>query len=294
MSESQNGWVRLYHPSGAQVTLAVVPFKSDQDARNWAADCFRCVGSYVDAGFTVDAPGLEEGEQVEEVGWVVRGDHDDGQEVTPYLLLYSTNEKLEHSFLKVYLNSDDDVANFQKASGLRLNELPSYVGQDKPKRGANRQIDKFFVKAPRPFKVVMKNNPAYKEEEKKAADARKEVYKKPKRVFVRWASQDGKPAAEPQPDAQERTAGQQMNDEIGREVTWWKAFFQKDPSYSEVNDHVKRLLMPMKNKEAKQMVWSQVIVPWKDAVGAEWDNASQGFVPPKEAEVETDPNLPPF
>jgi hypothetical protein len=295
MSDSQNGWVRLYHPSGAQVTLAVIPFKDDQSARNWAADCFRCVGSYVDAGFAVDAPGLEAGEQIEEVGWVVRSDYDDGNEITPTVLLYSTNEKLEHSFLKVYLNTEADVAAFQKASGLTLQDLPSYVGQDKPKRGASRQVERYFVKA-RPFKVVMKNNPAYKEEDKKAADARKEVYKKPKRVFVRWSDQSGQPAQptqNAQAPASDRTQGQQMYDEIERELVWWKAYLANDPSYAEINDHVRRLLMPMKNKEAKQAVWSQVIVPWRDTVGAEWDNEKQAFVPPKDPEA-PDPNLPPF
>jgi hypothetical protein len=117
---------------------------------------------------------------------VLRSTFEKEGESTPFLLLYSTNDALKWSFLKVYLNTDDDIAAFEFASRMKLGSLPEYVGADKPARGAAGKTDRFIVAAPRPFGVVYKKNP-------KHDPTTEEGKLKPARLFVRWADQ--RPAA---------------------------------------------------------------------------------------------------
>lgn len=174
--EKNCGWIKPWHPKGLQVTLPII---ADYDY----AAAFKAVSASLDAGFLVAAPGLEEGEEKEEVGWVCRGAFEKEGEVTPYVLLYAVNEQLTWSFLKVYLNKPQDIAAFEYASKLQFDKLPDYVGNDKPQRGASKKTDAFIVKVPKPFTVVYKRNPKHNDTE--------EGKMKPARLFVRWS--DTKP-----------------------------------------------------------------------------------------------------
>ncbi len=94
------GSVRLFHPRGPAATL---PLPADPTA------AFAAIGAMLDAGFLSVAPGLDEGEEKDQVGWVLRGALERDGETTPFVLLYSQNEALTWSFLKVYLNKKEDV-----------------------------------------------------------------------------------------------------------------------------------------------------------------------------------------
>jgi len=178
------GWVKLYAKSGALVTIPVTAAPLDYTAM--AAN----VDAMIAAGFAVLAPGLEAGEEKEMVGFLVHGQQDSGREITDFLLLYSVDDSKKFSFLKIYLNTDDDVRLFESVSGMRLDSIPVYVGQDKPERGKNRVVDQQFVKqVPKPFGVVFGDNPKWKQSEADAAKAENKMYTKPKRVFIRWADQ---------------------------------------------------------------------------------------------------------
>jgi len=176
--QSESGWVKLFHPRGPQVTLPVLDVSP--------AGSLAAVGAYLDAGWLQVAPGLEEGEEKEMIGWVLRSTFEKDGESTPFLLLYSANDALKWSVLKIYLNTDDDIAAFEYASKMKLDSLPEYVGADKPARGAAGKTDRFIVAAPRPFGVVYKKNP-------KHDPTTEEGKLKPARLFVRWADQ--RPAA---------------------------------------------------------------------------------------------------
>lgn len=171
-------WTRLFHPRGPQVTL---PLPTDPKA------CLEAVNAALDVGWLVQAPGLEEGEEKEQVAFVVHGEFErDGKE-TPFVLLYSGNDAMKHSFLKVYLNHEADVAAFEYASKMKLSTIETYIGQDKPERGKSRQIDRYIVAPPKPFGVVFKANPKYDTSAAAACRAKGDIYSVPKRVFVRWA-----------------------------------------------------------------------------------------------------------
>ncbi len=190
------GSVRLYHRSGALVTLPVTG--ADPAAMHAHVDAFLA------AGFAVAMPGLEAGEEKDMVGWLVRGQAE-GQrgDVTDFLLLYSTNDAYTFSFLKVYLNKPEDVAAFEAAAGMRLTDLPVYVGRDKPERGKSKAVDSQFIRAVRkPFGVVFKQNPKWSQEAADSAKNRNEMYTVPRRVFVRWDGQGEAKAADPRTEPQ--------------------------------------------------------------------------------------------
>jgi hypothetical protein len=181
------GWTKLFHPKGPQVTIPVLDLTP--------AGSLACVAAYLDAGWLLQAPGLEEGEEKETVGWVLRGGFERDGQVTPFVLLYAANEQLTWSFLKVYLNKPEDVAAFEFASKMKLNDIPDYIGDNKPQRGAAAKTDKFIIPAPRPFGVVFKKNPKH--------DSTEEGKMKPARLFVRWVDQrpkEEKPAEKPRVD----------------------------------------------------------------------------------------------
>lgn len=176
------GWTKLYHRSGALVTIPVTAAPLDYAAM------LANVNAMIAAGFAVTAPGLEAGEIKEQVGFIVRGQRDDGREITDFLLLYSPDDGKKFSYLKVWLNKDEDVAAFEAASGMKLESIPVYVGQDKPERGKNRVVDNQFMRqVPKPFPVILQENPKWKQSEADAAAAEKKMYTVPRRVFLRWA-----------------------------------------------------------------------------------------------------------
>ena len=135
------------------------------------------------------------GEQEETVSHVLRGKFTKDGKTTPYVLLYAENKALKHSFLKVYLNTEQDILLFQQASGVLLNNLPVYIGKDKPERGSDPDIDQLIIAVANPFKVVVKQNPYWSQEAADAAKSRNEIYAKPRRVLVRWVGPSGSPPA---------------------------------------------------------------------------------------------------
>lgn len=279
MPEDPCGWVKLFHPSGAQVTLPLLPGISEEYAKEIPKVLFDQVSRFVESGFTVNAPGLEEGEQSEEVGAVLRSNFEKDGEITPVVLLYSSNDKLEWAILKVYLNKDDDVAAFQKASGLRLNDLPIYDGSDKLKWDDSQKAKKYIIRAPRPFKVVVKSNPNYKEEERAAAVAKGGTYTKPKRIFVRWG--DAKAGAAPAQETPQEVADKAT-------VNWWVSFFADNPEPKEVNSRLDDIIaLEKKTNRTTMIAVKNVLKEYADNHGWEYDKEHKVFVPPKPIETES-------
>lgn len=127
------------------------------------------------AGITVRETGIEAGENVEEVAYLVvrQQKNDDGRPPTPVLDLYP--EQLKHRFLNVYLNTADDVTAFENATGLQLARLPVHKMKAPITRGDPDVDNDYVVRLPRPVRIVWKPNPHYEE-----------GGTKPKRHFERW------------------------------------------------------------------------------------------------------------
>jgi hypothetical protein len=144
-----NGWTRLYHPSGAQVTLPITYGVADL--------MFAQVDAYLTAGFQVDAPGLEEGEQKQEVVSVSRREASDG---TPIVAFYLAHPKTVKKFLHAYLNRPEDIAAFESASGLKLDSIPTWLGERDIDKD-NKQAGDYIVQLPRPINLVWEVNPKW-------------------------------------------------------------------------------------------------------------------------------------
>lgn len=189
IESARTGYTKLYHPRGPLVSLPVVG--------DTPAAMFAYVTAMLDAGFVVAAPGMEVGEEREMVGAVLRSSFEREGEVTDTILLYTADEGMKYSFLKLYLNDDAGAESFEKACGVKLDSLPIYEGTNKPERDGTALSRKYIVKLARPVPVVFKKNPKWIQEEYDAAKAANKVYKKPSRVFVRWV--DAPPPTPPGP-----------------------------------------------------------------------------------------------
>jgi len=169
--------VSLYHPTGAKVSVPLA-VGIEMTLEN-ASLIMRSIDNLIDAGFTVNLPGLEDGEMFEQIAFVVHREkaNDDGT-VTPIVDLYSQAGTFRQ--LGMYLNSPDDVAAFEQACGVSLLKLPLYEGSAPIERGKNSNLDKKYLTllAAAP-KVIYKLNPKWEGENDK---------KHSKRMFVRWES----------------------------------------------------------------------------------------------------------
>lgn len=259
------GVVRVFHPSGLLVTLPVPSGGWDYKG------AFAAVGDILAAGFTVNAPGLEAGEQKEMIGSVIRTEkeNDDGT-ATPIVGLYNTSDALVYAFMKVYLNQPEQVVEFERASGMSLfTSLALYDGAALPEKGHKK-----IVKAPRPFGLVWKPNPKYDEKKAEECAARKEVYKVPKKSFVRWEGQQvpGEVKAE--------TPKDKTDDDIARlnAVNDWRDFLNDDPDLKRFNGRLKEMSKLPKGCTEREQVWAMI---QSHATLAGWEFSKQlvAFVP---------------
>lgn len=150
MNETQNyALTRLYHPSGAQVSIPISINQNDQ-FHIQAQDLFKNVDALLAAGFLVNAPGLEQGELIQEVVSVSRREHSDN---TPIIAFYVAHPKMVNKLLHAYLNKPEDVAAFEAVTGLKINSIPLWEGETYIKKDSPK-ASKYIVTLPKPIKVV--------------------------------------------------------------------------------------------------------------------------------------------
>jgi len=173
MTTENYALVCLYHPVGAKVTVPISPENGITDAQ--ALLLVKSVDALIAAGFTVNLPGLMDGETVEQIGFAVRREKaNDDSTSTPVMDVYPVNGNFR--ILGLYLNAPDDVRNFETATGLRLDAMPLYDGSP-IERGKNPRLDRFVCTVKTAAKLVFKLNPKWEGDEDK---------KHSKRMFVRW------------------------------------------------------------------------------------------------------------
>ncbi len=148
MTDNQYALTHLYHPSGAKVDIPIDLASGISPER--ASNIMISVDALLSAGFTVNMPGLDDGELVDEVTAVARRAHTDG---TPIVAFYKAHPKVVKKFIHEYLDTPEQRGDFEAATGLKLANLPEWEGdkditKDHPKAG------KYIVQLPRPLKVV--------------------------------------------------------------------------------------------------------------------------------------------
>jgi hypothetical protein len=189
-----NGWTRLFHPSGAQVTLPVM--------YDTARNMFAQVDAFLEVGFQVNAPGLEEGEQKQEVVSVSRREGKDG---VPIVAFYLAHPKTVKKFLHSYLNTKEDVAAFEAATGLKLESIPLWPGERDIDKDA-REAGKYIVQLPRPLNLIWEVTQKWQNWSAEGGKATGAI-EPHKRALVRYESvaAPSKPATGPLPPAPQTT-----------------------------------------------------------------------------------------
>ncbi len=169
----ENAITSLYHPNGCKVSLNfILPQGNYQAQAKYLLEAIDC---YTATGFTVNLPGLMDGENFEQIGFAVRREKvNDDNTSTPVVDVYPANGNFR--VLGLYLNAAEDVKNFQAATGLTLEAMPLYDGNP-IERGKNPKQDKYVVPVKITAKAVWKLNPRWEGDEDK---------KHAKRQFVRW------------------------------------------------------------------------------------------------------------
>lgn len=275
MSEPDNptavcGWMKMYHPSGALVTLPVFG-QWKEKAKGWDyAAAFSAVSDAIGCGFTVNAPGLEEGTQQEQVGYVLRMEKTNQDRTdTAVIHLYSANPAESYKFLTKYLNTDQDIEDFERAAGIGLAKLPIFPGTAAPQRGKDKQADKMITKV-NPFPVIYEANPAY---DPKAAEAATQAnpYKVPKRSFVRWGNL---PVGEP---AKVNTEPADVVDQY--ELKHWIEFLNASPTGKQLTAECHDRLPKINDKYTKRAAWSEV-TKYIEYAGIEYDANKKTFHDP--------------
>ena len=191
MSDMQYALVRLFHPAGPQVSIPMnldVPITADQ-----ARDLLHSVDALLMAGWMNNAPGLEEGELMEEVSSVARRI---GADDTNIIDFYSSNTRLAKKFMHVYLNSQEDVAAFVNAAGIKLDDIPVYDGKTAIER-TDRNAPKYINNLPAPIKLVFKINPRWEKWKQEGGEG----LEPHKRLLVRYEGAKAAPVTSPAPTA---------------------------------------------------------------------------------------------
>jgi hypothetical protein len=107
----------------------------------------------------VDAPGLEDGEQKQEVVSVSRRESKDG---TPIVAFYLAHPKTVKKFLHAYLNSQEDVHAFEAATGIKLASIPLWMGERDIDRD-HREAGKYIVLLPHSLQIIWEINPKWQQ-----------------------------------------------------------------------------------------------------------------------------------
>lgn len=168
-------WIPVWSPDGYRASVNL-PLGHALTAEEVSA----LLGSFAtlrDAGLLPSEPTLADGEQIQDIGFVSRSFVAE----TDVVNFYSTNAAMNFRIVGVFMNTPEDRQAFNRATGLRVEDLPLYDGKGHPEK--NDQTNKYLVKLTAPIKIKIKRNPNYVEGD----------LKKQKHLFVDYAG--GSPAA---------------------------------------------------------------------------------------------------
>lgn len=131
-----------------------------------------------EGGLAVREQGVEAGEQTREIRALLRRKHVNKETgaITPVIDAYSGKFR----WLMLYLNTPEDEAAFEKATGMKYQDMPFSLAEIKEYNPRDPDHARVMIELPAPITMVYRDNPAYDANE---TDISK---KKPARLFVRW------------------------------------------------------------------------------------------------------------
>lgn len=167
----------LYLPTGNKVEFE---FSDSSIPEDDYANAIDYTNRMLKLGASVNAPGLEAGEEKHEISHVARWikDDDDGRQ-SHRIDLYVNHPQMTMRYMPVYIkDTPEECAKFSQATGIQITDIKLL-----PTKGTmNRDDDRggYIKQLPKPVIVVSKPNPNYDETKKDSG--------KPARLFVRWES----------------------------------------------------------------------------------------------------------
>lgn len=161
MSEQLKAMVWVYHLSGLKINIELPldgTIISDEQIHGLNASVEKLLAH----NFTVNLPGLQAGEYREMVGAIVRYNkkNNDGT-LSPRIYFYSDKTNLVHKLVDTYLDTAEEIREFEQVSGLTLASVPAWQAKATPdrKEAADANV---LITVGKPFQVVFKDNPEYK------------------------------------------------------------------------------------------------------------------------------------
>jgi hypothetical protein len=149
MSEANTISIKIYTPGGGSGYFCIPVFQDNSVMSAAELDEY-----ILGLGYLYTAPGVLPGEELETITHVIlRIQHNksDGTQ-TPCIGMYYENPKLVYC-KKAYLNTPEDIATFERLSGLKLAQLPKFPGQF-PKRD-DLSATEYILAAKTPFQIRM-------------------------------------------------------------------------------------------------------------------------------------------
>lgn len=169
--------------TGQQHTASVTAYRADGwkvffsfvlDGNDPVASANTRIAELAANGYSATAPGAPEGCKLEMIGWVVRRRqiNKDGRPDTPILDLYLDHEAWNGRLVGIYLNTPEEVAAFEKASGRKLESFPLFDG-DVPAKRDNPRTSQYVIRLTAPIGAYIGDNPQYEGENDKTHQKRK-------------------------------------------------------------------------------------------------------------------------
>lgn len=139
-------WASAYTPGGLQVGITIG--FADGNLPH-AGDIDRMIA---ERGYLVTLPGVEPGEDVEPILYVCRKNHTDTKTgvIVPHIGFYSENDYLTKRWTHTYLDTPEQIAEFENGTGLKVDKMPVYDGDLHPDRTKSKAV----VRLAKAIKVV--------------------------------------------------------------------------------------------------------------------------------------------
>lgn len=155
MSEANTIWIQLYTPGGAK--LGVTLGFADGKFTETLPDVALIDAMIAEKGYLVTQPGLEPGEDAIEIGYVcryIKFDEKNNRDVS-HVAFYATHDGLVNRWVHHYMDTSDDIAAFENATGLVLDKIPAWDGDTHPAKNAPKAIRAgAIVKLAKPIRIA--------------------------------------------------------------------------------------------------------------------------------------------
>jgi hypothetical protein len=147
--------MQLYTPNGVRLNF-VIGIQDGKLAETLPA-LADIENMIAEAGYLVTQPGLEPGEDAIEIGYVcryIKFDEKNNREVS-HVAFYATHDGLVNRWVHHYMDTPEDIAAFEDATGLVMDKIPAWGGETHPAKNSAKAIkDGAIVRLAKPIRIA--------------------------------------------------------------------------------------------------------------------------------------------